>query len=124
MRYIFTPNENGLWTRNSDGVHGHLAEVSENAVVHTTHPVLDSNEGFSRRAITRTNPIQQAVDAAAAAFKSLTPGKQALWEPVRAAVAAALQKGDFASAKTIIETVPSLYSGMETDRATFLALFP
>jgi hypothetical protein len=66
---------------------------------------------------------QAAWDAAAAAFATLPLGKQALWEQIRARVAEFIQAGDFASAYQTIATVPSLYAGMEEDRATFLALF-
>jgi hypothetical protein len=66
---------------------------------------------------------QAAWDASAAAFGALPLGKQALWEPVRAKVAAFILAGDFASAYQTIATVPSLYEGMEIDRAAFLALF-
>jgi hypothetical protein len=71
-----------------------------------------------------TEPQQNAAwDAAAAAFESLSLGKQALWEPVRVKVADFILKGDFASAYQTIATVPTLYEGMDADRATFLALF-
>jgi len=65
-----------------------------------------------------------AYDAAAAVFNGLSKGKQALWEPVRLAVADAILAGDMASAKETLETVPALYEGAEDDRAMFLALFP
>jgi len=61
--------------------------------------------------------------ATAAAFNSLSAGKQALLEPVRAAVERAIMESDFAKAKDIIATMPSLYAGMDADRAMFLALF-
>jgi hypothetical protein len=64
-----------------------------------------------------------AWDASAAAFESLSLGKQALWEPVRVKVADFIQKGDFASAYQTIATVPNLYDGMDADRTMFLALF-
>lgn len=67
---------------------------------------------------------KQVYDVAAAAFESLPKGKQALWSPVRDAVAATIKKGDFEGAKEILQTMPSLYSGMSTDRDKFLALFP
>jgi len=65
-----------------------------------------------------------AYDAAAAAFATLPLGKQALWEPVRKAVAEAIQKGDFATAKEILLTTPVIYEEAENDRAVFLELFP
>ena len=69
------------------------------------------------------SPVEQARDAAKAAFASLPAGKQALWEPVRAAVDAALVAGNGAGAVAIIKTVPEIYDGMEADRQAFLALF-
>lgn len=65
-----------------------------------------------------------AYDAAKAVFDALPIGKQALWEPVRQKVAAAILSGDMAKAKEILETVPALYPEAEADRALFLALFP
>ena len=67
---------------------------------------------------------KQVYDIAAAAFESLPKGKQALWSPVRDAVAATIKQGDFEGAKEILQTMPSLYSGMAADRDKFLALFP
>ena len=64
-----------------------------------------------------------AWNAAAAVFEAMPLGKQALWEPVRVKVAAFIQAGDFVSAATTIATVPTLYEGMDADRAMFLALF-
>lgn len=66
---------------------------------------------------------QKAMEAARALFASLPKGKQALWEPVRLAVENAMLVGDFSSAVEIFLTVPSLYEGMEDERAQFLALF-
>lgn len=66
--------------------------------------------------------IQQAYDTAAAAFNSLPKGKQALWEPVRQAVASAILGGDFTSAVEILQTTPAIYEGAEADRDVFLAL--
>lgn len=66
---------------------------------------------------------QAAYDAAAAVFESLSLGKRALWEPVRAAVAAAILVGDMAQAYEILATTPAIYAGAEDDRAMFLALF-
>lgn len=65
-----------------------------------------------------------AYAATGAVFDAMDPGKRALWEPVRAQVAAALQVGDATLAKSIVSTVPLLYDGMEDDRNAFLALFP
>ena len=67
---------------------------------------------------------KQVYDLALAEFESLPKGKQALWSPVRDAVAVAIRQGDFAGVKEILQTMPSLYSGMATDRDKFLALFP
>lgn len=67
--------------------------------------------------------IQAAYDAAVAAFETLSLGKQALWEPVRQAVAKAILKGDMATAVEILTTVPALYEDAEEDRQKFLALF-
>lgn len=66
---------------------------------------------------------QAAYDAAAAVFESLPLGKQALWEPVRAAVAKAIMAGEMATAYEIVSTLPVIYPGAEDDRALFLALF-
>ena len=66
---------------------------------------------------------QAVFDAAGAVFESLPLGKQALWEPVRTKVGEKIRQGDFAGAVEIIQTVPTLYNGMDTDRAMFLALF-
>jgi hypothetical protein len=68
--------------------------------------------------------IEGAVAAAAAVFDSLPKGKRALWEPVRAAVYAAILAGDLAGAREIIETVPNIYPDMSADRDLFLTLFP
>ena len=67
--------------------------------------------------------IQNAYDTAVAAFETLSLGKQALWEPVRQAVAKAILKGDIATAVEILTTVPALYEEAEEDRQKFLALF-
>ena len=82
-----------------------------------------TEEQIEAEIATPSSPIQAAWDASAAAFESLPLGKQALWEPVRVKVADFILKGDFAAAATTIATVPTLYDGMETDRAMFLALF-
>ena len=71
-------------------------------------------------------PLAQAKAAYAATgavFDAMPPGKQALWEPVRAKVAQAIDAGNPALAMEIITTVPFLYEGMEEDRSAFLALF-
>ena len=79
---------------------------------------------FADGVVTITNNETSAAwDAAAAAFAALSPGKQALWEPVRQAVGVAIKAGNFALAAEIIQTVPTLYDGMDADRETFLALF-
>lgn len=65
-----------------------------------------------------------AYNAAATAFAALPKGKQALWEPVRVAVANSILAGDFATAKEILITTPLIYDGAAEDRDTFLALFP
>lgn len=65
---------------------------------------------------------QAAYDAAAAVFESLPIGKQAMWEPVRAAVAQAIMAGDMAKALEILTTLPVLYDGAEEDRQLFLDL--
>lgn len=67
--------------------------------------------------------MQAAYDAAAAVFESMPLGKQALWEPVRQAVAAAIMSGDMATAHGILSTMPVIYDGAEADRDLFLALF-
>jgi hypothetical protein len=72
---------------------------------------------------TPIDPRQAAFDIASVAFKSLPLGKQVFWEPVRAAVGEAILAGETASVVEILTTVPTLYDGMEDDRATFLALF-
>lgn len=68
--------------------------------------------------------LQAAHDAALAVFESLPIGKQVIWQPVRAAVAAAILSGDMEKAKEILVTVPALYADAEEDRAKFLALLP
>jgi len=67
--------------------------------------------------------IQAAYDAAVAAFETLPLGIQALWQPVRQAVAKAILKGDMETAVEILTTVPALYDGAEDDRQKFLTLF-
>jgi hypothetical protein len=67
--------------------------------------------------------VKAAWDASAAAFESLPLGKQALWETVRVKVADFIQAGDFASAAATIQSVPTLYEGMDDDRNAFLQLF-
>ncbi len=67
---------------------------------------------------------QAAYDAASAVFESLSKGKQALWQPVRAAVAEAILAGDMETALEILTTVPALYPDAEEDRNLFLNLFP
>ena len=67
---------------------------------------------------------QDTCDIASSVFESLPIGKQALWQPVRAAVADAILSGDMEKAKEILVTVPALYADAEEDRAKFLALFP
>jgi hypothetical protein len=69
------------------------------------------------------SPTQAAYDAADAVFNSFSKGKQALWEPVRAAVAQAILAGDVATAIEILKTTPPIYEGAEADRNLFLALF-
>jgi len=67
--------------------------------------------------------LQAIYDVAAAAFGSLSAGKQALWEPVRVAVSKAIMTGDMAKALDILSTVPVIYEGAEVDRQMFLNLF-
>lgn len=67
--------------------------------------------------------IELAYNAAAAAFESLSLGKQVLWESVRVSVAKAIRSGDMTKAYEIIATLPIIYEGAETDRAIFLNLF-
>jgi len=62
-------------------------------------------------------------DALMQAFESMTVGKQALWEPVKVAVAAAVLNGDVARAIEIITTLPAIYPGADTERQQFLDLF-
>lgn len=66
---------------------------------------------------------QAVYDAAGEAFKTLTLGKQALWEPVRVKVAQAILSGNIAIAVEILQTTPIIYPGAEADRDMFLALF-
>ena len=106
-----------------------LVEAGRNA----TPPVaygIDSAEEFrlfskirEEQRLALLSPAQQSFDIASEAFKSLPIGKQVFWEPVRAAVGEAILAGETASAVEILNTVPTLYDGMEDDRATFLALF-
>ena len=70
-----------------------------------------------------SSEIQNAMNAAAASFETLSLGKQALWQPVRQAVANAILAGDMATAAGIMTTVPALYEGAEEDRQIFMALF-
>lgn len=67
--------------------------------------------------------IQSAYNAALTAFKTLPLGKQALWESVRAKVAEAILSGNITTAVEILQTMPVIYPGAETDRDIFLALF-
>lgn len=73
------------------------------------------------------SPEQQAIETAyntaASVFESLDLGKQALWEPVRVAVAKAIKAGDMTKAYQIIATLPVVYEGAEADRQMFLSLF-
>ena len=66
---------------------------------------------------------QAAYDAAAAVFETLPLGKQAMWEPVRAAVAKAIMDGDMVKATEILITLPEPYPGADEDRQLFLNLF-
>jgi len=66
---------------------------------------------------------QAIYDAALEAFKTMTLGKQALWEPVRAKVAEAILSGNIDIAVEILQTTPIIYAGAEADRDMFLALF-
>ena len=86
-------------------------------------PTEDQLAAASAQAEALAAARQSAWSAAAAAFEALPLGKQALWEPVRAKVAEYIASGDFTAAYTTIATVPTLYEGMEADRAAFLALF-
>jgi hypothetical protein len=66
---------------------------------------------------------QAIYDAAGEAFKTMTLGKQALWEPVRVKIAEAILSGNIAIAVDILQTTPIIYAGGEADRDMFLALF-
>lgn len=68
--------------------------------------------------------LQTLYDTAAAAFATLSIGKQTMWEPVRQAVGAAILRNDLATARSILETLPVVYEGAEEERAAFLALLP
>lgn len=94
-----------------------LREILGEDVVTSLHAIC--NNTFTVPAVV----VSPAYQAAANAFNSLTLGKQALWEPVRVAVAEAILKNDLAKARQILETVPAIYPGAEDDRATFLSLF-
>jgi hypothetical protein len=82
-----------------------------------------ANQTGEIKALAVPPQIQAAYDAAVAAFETLSLGKQALWEPVRRAVAKAILKGDMVTAAEILTTLPALYEEAEEDRQIFLALF-
>ena len=113
--------ENGVVTqvnlRETEG----FIEVSDNVVC---GQIQDGNSFINPPADPAQAERKASHDAAAAVFESLPIGKQALWQPVRAAVAAAILLGDMEKAKEILVTVPALYADAEEDRAKFLALFP
>lgn len=90
-----------------------LAEIAE-AEIHAAAQAKENAIKAQRQA---------AYDAAAIVFESLSVGKQALWEPVRQAVADAIFLGDMEKVKEILVTLPALYPDAEDDRAKFLALF-
>ena len=96
-------------------------EVSDNVVC---GQIRDGNSFINPPADPAQAERKAAHDAAAAVFESLPIGKQALWQPVRAAVADAILSGYMEKAKEILVTVPALYADAEEDRAKFLALFP
>lgn len=65
---------------------------------------------------------QAAWNAFAAAWEALPPGKRAMWEPVRIAVADYILAGEFQQAMATIQTAP-IPAEYEADRTAFLALF-
>ena len=98
--------------------------VIDGAFINGTEAIaILAEQRFQETATAEQKMSRAAYLAAAAIFESMSLGKQAIWEGVRMKVAAAITDGDFLKAKTIIETVPFLYEGMEEDRAMFLALF-
>lgn len=68
--------------------------------------------------------IESAKAAAQAAFDAMPRGKRVLWEATRAAVAEAVEEGDFAGAREILESTPATYPEAEAERQQFLRLFP
>ena len=74
--------------------------------------------------IINRNKINEAYFTASDAYQKLSLGKRALWEPVRAAVAEAINAGEISKAKEILQTTPAIYQGAENDRAAFLSIFP
>ncbi len=136
MRFIIKTDPNGDYLHLDQRVR--LLIIADNAKVQAPPSVtiyeavdlatLKTEQGITdaipARPVITPSPAQLAYDAAKAVFGTLTPGKQALWEPTRAAVSSALLKGDFAAAKNILQTTPAIYDGAEADRELFLSLFP
>lgn len=59
--------------------------------------------------------------AGIAAFESLSPAKQILWQPTRDALAALIREGKMADALGILSTMPTLYEDMDKDRQSILS---
>lgn len=71
------------------------------------------------------NQLRQAIAPLEAAFEAMPKGKQSLLKGLRADVRAALEAGDIAEAREILETAPTdLYGEAKADRDTFLSLLP
>lgn len=121
MKHIFIPNTKGKQVRG--GVRGDLRSYADTVNVQSPH-IIDNTDGITDYVAPPVPTGQQAYDAAASLFNSLPLGKQAMWEPVRKAVADALLVSNFTKAKEILSTVPVTYEGAETDRSMFLQLFP
>ena len=88
--------------------------ITEAGQAHTTLPTAGEIDQAQRQA---------AYDIAATAFSAMPLGKQAMWEPARAAEATAILAGDMARAVEILQTTPATYPDAESDRNAFLALF-
>jgi hypothetical protein len=51
MQYIFVITPHGTHIRDSDGVTGHLRGFSDFTMIHSAHPIMDSDEGYTLRII-------------------------------------------------------------------------
>jgi hypothetical protein len=121
MKHIFQLNPSGDYLRLTDRARGNLRSYGDSINAHGA--LLVDPTQFKPWVELPVDPLLAAHARAAELFASLTPGKQALWEPVRVAVEKAILAGDMPTAYGILATMPIIYEGAVADRAMFLALF-